>query len=120
MIFDPNGLRWMGFESCHRSVKRFYAAADLIEAQLLKDLLMESGIASEIFNQNARGGTGEIPFTHVYPELWLLDENDQSRARELVDQYEHSEIPSGVTFCNQCSEENPRNFASCWQCGGLL
>ena len=101
-------------------MKRFYAAADLIEAQLLKDLLKESGIVTEIFNQNARGGIGEIPITHAYPELWLLDEHDEARARELIDQYENTEVPNGVTLCNHCLEENPRNFASCWQCGELL
>ncbi len=101
-------------------MKRIYAAADLIEAQLLKDMLKESAIATEIFNQNARGGTGEIPFTHAYPELWLLDENDENRARDLIREYENSPTPSGVTVCGKCQEENPRNFASCWQCGGML
>ena len=107
-------------ESLRSTVKRFYAAGDLIEAQLLKDLLNEAGIVTEIFNQNARGGTGEIPFTHAYPELWLLDEQDEVRARGIIKEFENSEIPSGVTFCTRCSEENPRNFASCWQCGGAL
>lgn len=102
------------------NVKRFYAAADLIEAQLLKDLLKQAGIVTEIFNQNARGGMGEIPFTHAYPELWLLNENDQSRARNLIDEYQHSEVPSGVARCGHCGEESPQNFASCWQCGGLI
>jgi Putative prokaryotic signal transducing protein len=101
-------------------VKRLYSAADLIEAQLLKDLLKESGIATEIFNQNARSGTGEIPFTHAYPELWLRDELDHDRARVLIDEYEQMEIPGGVIFCRACQEENPGNFASCWQCGKLL
>jgi Putative prokaryotic signal transducing protein len=101
-------------------VKRVYAAADLIEAQLLKDMLREAGIATEIFNQNARSGTGEIPFTHAYPELWLRDENDHARARQIIDEYENAEIPTGVIFCIHCSEENPKNFASCWQCGGTL
>ena len=102
------------------TVKRFYAAGDLIEAQLLKDMLTQSGIVTEIFNQNARGGTGEIPFTHAYPELWLLNENDEVRARNLVDEYEHLEVPSGISLCGNCGEESPQNFASCWQCGGLL
>ena len=101
-------------------MKRFYAAADLIEAQLLHDILKESGIATEIFNQNARAGTGEIPFTHAYPELWLLNEYDAIRARALIDEYEHTPTPTGIRICNQCHEENPRNFASCWQCGELL
>lgn len=101
-------------------MKRFFSAADLIEAQLLKDLLREAGIPTEIFNQNARAGMGEIPFTHAYPELWLLREHDETRARQLVRDYENSPIPSGVTVCGKCREENPRNFASCWQCGSLL
>ena len=101
-------------------MKRFYAAADLIEAQLLKDLLKEEGIPTEIFNQNAHAGMGEIPFTHAYPELWLLREHDERRARALVDAYENRPMPSGTSVCGKCNEENPRNFASCWQCGGLL
>lgn len=101
-------------------MKRLYAAADLIEAQLLKDLLRESGIATEIFNQNARSGTGEIPFTHAYPEIWLRNEFDHERARAIIDEYEQTEIPTGVIVCHACEEENPRNFASCWQCGKLL
>lgn len=101
-------------------MKRFYSTGDLIEAQLLKDLLKEAGIPTEIFNQNARGGMGEIPFTHAYPELWLLQEHDEGRAREIINEYENSPMPSGVTVCGKCHEENPRNFASCWQCSGLL
>jgi len=101
-------------------VKRLYAAADLIEAQLLKDLLREAGIVTDIFNQNARSGTGEIPFTHAYPELWLKNDYDHQRARQIIDDYENTEIPSGVIFCRSCQEENPRNFASCWQCGRLI
>ena len=114
------GLRLANGKAQRVTLKRFYAAADLIEAQLLKDMLKETGIATEIFNQNARGGTGEIPFTHAYPELWLLDENDEPQARDLVAQYERAEVPSGVSVCGNCHEENPRNFASCWQCGRLL
>jgi hypothetical protein len=101
-------------------LKRLYAAADIIEAQLLKDLLREAGIATEIFNQNARSGTGEIPFTHAYPELWLRDEQDHARARQIIDEYENIDVPAGVIVCRHCQEENPRNFASCWQCGKLL
>jgi Putative prokaryotic signal transducing protein len=101
-------------------VKCLYAAADLIEAQLFKDMLKESGIVTEIFNQNARAGTGEIPFTHAYPELWLRNESDESRARELLREFENRPMPTGVTICSQCREENPANFASCWQCGKML
>ena len=101
-------------------MKSIYAAADLIEAQLLKDMLKESAIATEIFNQNARGGTGEIPFTHAYPELWLLDENDENRARDLIREYENSPTPSGVTFAANAKKKTRvtsrvvGNAEACW------
>ena len=101
-------------------MKRLYAAADLVGAQLLKDLLQESGIRAEIFNQNAQAGSGEIPFTHAYPELWLLDENDEPRARKVVMEFDTQTLPVGVVYCAQCREDNPSNFASCWQCGRML
>lgn len=101
-------------------MKRLYAAADLIAAQLLKDLLLESGVKTEIFNQNAQGGMGEIPFTHAYPEVWLIDPADEAQARVLVRQFDARTTPLGTINCPHCREDNPSNFASCWQCGKLM
>ena len=101
-------------------MKRVYVAGDIVAAQLLKDILVENGLRAEIFNQNAQSGSGEIPFTHAYPEVWLMDESQQSQAQKIVTEFDRQPVPVGIVYCAHCREENPSNFASCWQCGARL
>ena len=51
-------------------MRRVYSAASLPEAHLLLHQLLDEGIAAAVFNENAHGGVGELPFTHAYPEVW--------------------------------------------------
>jgi hypothetical protein len=101
-------------------VKRLYCAADLIEAHLLRHLLGEVGIEVKVLNENAQSGMGEIPFTHAYPEIWLLNDRDEPRARRVLEDHEHSRATNDVRPCLACGESNPANFALCWQCGAAL
>jgi hypothetical protein len=101
-------------------VKKIYSAANLIEAQLMLDMLGHAGINARLFNENAQGGLGEIPFTHAYPEVWLINDSDVERGQRLVESYESSPAETGVVFCRSCAEENPRNFQLCWHCGAGL
>ena len=52
-------------------MKRIYSAASLPEAHLILHRLQEKGIPARVFNENAHGGVGELPFTHAYPEIWI-------------------------------------------------
>ena len=101
-------------------MKKIYSAANLFEAQLMHDLLGHAGIDARLRNENAQGGLGEIPFTHAYPEVWVLNDSDLELAQAVVNKYENSPIESGVVLCRACGEENPRNFQLCWQCGAGL
>lgn len=101
-------------------MQRVYAAANLQEAHLVRQLLEQSGIAARVFNENAQGGMGEIPFTHVYPELWVEDERDAARAAEIIQEFEHAPEVQGETACPRCGEVNPANFELCWRCGRPL
>ncbi len=98
---------------------RLYAAANLQDAYLILGLLAGHGIAARVLNENAQGGMGEIPFTQVYPEVWLDHEGDLERAREIVTSFERRDTPSAMA-CPICGEENPRTFEVCWQCGTAL
>lgn len=100
-------------------MKKLYSAANLPDAHLLRDLLAQAGIAARVFNENAQGGLGEIPFTQAYPEVWLVDERDFEPARRIVRQHDRP-AEAGVAFCPSCAEENPRNFQLCWKCGAAL
>ena len=101
-------------------MKKIYSAANLIEAQLMLDMLGHAGIKARLRNENAQGGLGEIPFTHAYPEVWLMNDMDIERGQKVVESYEQSSAETGVVFCHACAEENPRNFQLCWHCGAGL
>lgn len=102
-------------------MKRVYQANDLPQAYLLKHLLEEAGIPVTVFNENAQGGVGEIPFIHTYPELWVQRDQDHDRARALLLDYETNlQKPVGDVTCQDCAETNPGNFETCWKCGKRL
>lgn len=100
-------------------MQRLYAAANLPEAYIVLELLRAAGIEARVFNENAQGGLGEIPFTHAYPELWVLDEADLVRARQVIAEYERSSVGRDVV-CAACGEQNPDSFQICWHCGATL
>lgn len=97
-------------------MRRIYSAATLPDAHLVAALLAQAGISVKVFNENAQGGVGEIPFTHAWPEVWLEDERDYKRAREVIRQFERGGSDRQVV-CASCGESNPENFEICWNCG---
>ena len=99
---------------------KLYAAANLQDAHLLRYLLAEQGIEARVFNENAQGGVGELPFTHTYPELWLEDEADLPRARRVIADFENKPPAQGTLRCAGCGEDNPATFEICWHCGKAL
>lgn len=96
---------------------RCYCAANLLEAHMIQDLLEQAGITTHVFNENAQGGVGEIPFIHAYPELWVVKESDLKKAREIIKDYESPAAESPNQQCKQCGELNPGSFQICWSCG---
>lgn len=100
---------------------RIYSASNLQEAHLLVGLLRQEGIEAHVFNENAIGGMGEIPFVQAWPEIWLEDERDRGRAEAVIDRFERpadSALPPAR--CPSCGEENPGGFEICWNCGAHL
>ncbi len=96
---------------------KVYSAATLADAHLVRGLLGQAGIDATVFNENLQGGLGEIPFTHAYPEVWLVDERDLQRAREVIRQIERPTPSSETVICAGCLEGSPGNFQACWNCG---
>lgn len=101
-------------------MKKIYAAADLPQAHLLLHLLEEAGIEARILNENMQGGTGEIPFIHTWPEIWLENANNQTTAEKIIREFENRKTSNDIIACPDCGEENPANFESCWQCGATI
>ena len=100
-------------------MKRVHIAPALLDAQLAVDVLSCLGIASRILNANAAGALGEVPFMQAQPEVWVDDDAQEMRAREVLAGLRNAPQRAEKT-CPHCGEANPGNFMSCWQCGGAL
>lgn len=101
-------------------MQKLYTAANLQDAYLLVHRLDRAGIEVRVLNEHAQGGLGELPFTHVYPEIWLLEPADAVRARAIVIEHERGEVRPGARLCRACGEESPGGFELCWRCGAEL
>lgn len=101
-------------------MKRIYSAGNLPEAHLLSHLLERAGIRHHVFNENLQGGVGELPFTHAWPEIWIVDESDTGRALEIIRGYERPGDDSPPRECPSCGENSPAGFEICWACGDDL
>ncbi len=100
-------------------MKRVHIAPTLLDAQLAVDALSSLGIVTYIFNANAAGALGEVPFMQAQPEVWVDDDAQEARAREALAGLHEAPARDEKT-CPQCGEANPGNFLSCWQCGSAL
>ena len=62
---------------------------------------------------------GAVPIN--YPTVWVLDEDDYDRARELALEYDRGQYGKGVLrepwACAQCGERIEGHFDQCWHCG---
>ena len=101
-------------------MKKLYRAANLPDAHILRGLLAQAGIQAHVFNENAQGGLGQLPFTEAWPEVWVSEDRDLIRAREIVQAFECSPEASASVRCPACTEENPSSFQLCWSCGKSL
>ncbi len=99
-------------------MKRIYSEPSPIFIHQIKDLLEEKGIQSIIKNEFLSGGVGELPPTEVWPELWLVNQEDKVPAKKIVDEF-LSSIKSNPQdwICEKCGENIQGYFNICWNCG---
>lgn len=86
----------------------------------LQSILEAEGIRTEIRNEGGSGAAGELPFTQVYPELWILQNKDEARARALIQEFKEDaeEAPEAPAWnCPSCGEAVDGVFSECWNCG---
>jgi hypothetical protein len=101
-------------------VKKLYSATSLPDAHLIRNLLDQSGIDVHVFNENAQGGVGQLPVADAYPQIWVADERDYPRAREILEGFLNMPAIRNNLHCRECDEDNPTTFQICWNCGANL
>lgn len=96
-------------------MKRLVQAPNLAIATLWCDLLREAGIRVTVQREFACGLVGQIPPDQALPEVWVQDDEQLERARELLDALSHCE--QRLWVCTGCREQVDGPFDQCWNCG---
>ena len=81
----------------------------------IKNLLDDAGIPSQIKNEYASGGVGDLSPFDTWPEVWVGD-GWLERAQQVIDDsiLNEPDLPDWV--CNNCGETNQGVFKLCWNC----
>jgi hypothetical protein len=100
-------------------MKKVYENPDFSMVGHFQSLLESSGIRTEIRNEGGSSVAGEVPFTQVYPELWVRSNNDLEAARTIIADYRReteSGPPAPEWTCPACGESVDGTFSECWNC----
>ncbi|GMG86488.1 DUF2007 domain-containing protein [Biformimicrobium ophioploci] len=96
-------------------MKLVYTHENILMAGNIKALLEREGIEVRMKNEYAGGGRGDLPVFDTWPEVWVVDERDYTRAEKIIAQV--SQAASGVDWhCPRCGEANAQAFEVCWHC----
>ena len=83
-----------------------------------QSVLDSNGIDTFMKNQFGTSGVGELPFVEVVPQLWVLNENDAGRAKELIKELHDDESGESMQAwdCPECGTPQEPAFTHCWKC----
>jgi hypothetical protein len=98
-------------------LNKVFSADNIVEVGLMRNLLEQNDIASELRNHHSSSLMGEVPFTSVWPELWVA-QGESDQALKLIAEVKRDHLSGPDWTCAKCKEDNPVNFDICWQCGG--
>ncbi len=83
----------------------------------MQSLLESHGIKTFIKNQYGSSVMGEVPFVEVVPQLFILEERNLVRAKELLLLDLPVEAPEEDWVCPECGVDIEGTFHKCWKCG---
>ena len=99
-------------------MKKVYSSDSFYLVGLLRQLLEDQHIKCITKNEYLLGGAGELPPTECWPELWIVEDFQYEKARDLVEGFLATPA-GGVTewSCAECGERLEAQFTACWRCG---
>lgn len=98
-------------------MRKVYYTLDLAEAVLLKDHLVQNGVAASVLNK----GAVRLPHDGVAAEVWVGEDaaNDEvvDLIRDFLKRRKDAVAASAADWrCQSCGEANPGEFEVCWSC----
>ena len=96
-------------------MKQVITLTESAELELLKNMLEKSGIPCALRNEQL---SRAFPVTPFNEELWVDNDDDLTRARELCQAWlQPPPGAAGAWACPQCGQHLRGQFDSCWKCG---
>lgn len=97
-------------------MQSLYQARDPFEAQLLHDYLRDRHIATVVLGDYLAGAAGQLPALN-FPVVWVLEDGDLPRARQLLQEFLAEGESRGPWRCPACGEVVDGGLLLCWSCG---
>lgn len=98
-------------------MKLLYTHPNRILVENAKNIVENAGIATELRNEFAGGGMGELAPINTWLELWVRA-RDLEPARAVLDAA-FASAEAEDWRCPRCGELNSGSFEFCWQCHAL-
>ena len=97
---------------------KLFVSQSLVEVETRKEVLEQEGILCTVKNQQGSSLAGEVPFAEVFPELWVINDDDFPRAQEFLDNWSKAAATIEKAWtCSGCGEQHTGEFTTCWKCG---
>ena len=100
-------------------MKEIYRHHEMINVANFRDILLDAEIPCIIRNESlAMSGITEIPIPEFFPNLCVMNDEDEDRALQLLKDHQ-ARMSAGSDLertCPACQEINPGNFDICFAC----
>ena len=100
-------------------MKLLYLAKNNIEAEIIKDKLLQLNINSFFLDSNLHMAVGELPLEALYVKIFV-EEKEYKDAKKFIEQYKivlSKSEQDELWCCANCDAESPKSINVCWQCG---
>ena len=95
-------------------MRRLAQAPNIAIATLWADNLQQAGFSASVQRYYLGGIAGQLPPDQCLPEVWLTIDDEEQRARALL---QHLQNPPQQRWTCKCGEVVEGGFEQCWQCG---
>lgn len=95
-------------------MRRLAQAPNIAIAALWANTLQQAGFSATVQRYFLSGIAGELPPDQCLPEVWLTHDDEEPRAKAMLDTLQN--LPQRRWLCS-CGELVEGGFEECWQCG---
>jgi len=114
----PKPRRGGPAEAPRRAMKKVYSSDSYFLVGHLRQLLENHHIQCIAKNEFLLGGAGDLPPTACWPELWIAEDFQYDKAKELIAGFLVVSAESDREWCcPDCGERLEAQFTVCWSCG---